>query len=636
MTKFLLLCFCLYSFGFYSQQKFPVDLIPAHLKEKVDAVVRVDQTIFRIENIAKAYSNHHIVVTIFNEKGEEKYAKFYCWYSKLSKVVSLEGKLFDYSGKEIQSLKSSEIQDVSFSSKGYEIDDSRYKIATFNQKKYAFPYTVEFRSIVETNNMMFYPTWSPIHQEKVSVEKSSLTIVTPKDIAFRYKEINLEQPCIKTESDKQTTYFWQQENIKPIKKEKFSSTDIYPKVLTAPINFEIEGYKGAIRTWEDLSQFRASLNENRDELPENVKLKIKELTKNENSTRVKIQKLYEYLQANTRYVSIQQGIGGWQTMTALEVSKKGYGDCKALSNYMKAMLKEIGITSYLASISAGDDALNIYEDFPSTQTNHVITLIPLEKDTLWLECTTQNGSMGYQGSFTGNRKALIFKPQGGALVNTTFYKSSDNLQLRNAQVKIDQDGNAHAIVNTKYTGIQQERRNALIHYNSNEEQKKWFLENIHIPNFELSNFALAEKKGIIPVVEEKLELVINKLLSQSGSRLFITPHLMTTFIDVPLDEETRKSDLFLNPNIYNFQDIDTVSYELPANYVSEHIPEAINLTSKFGEYHQKISIVNGKLLYCRQVIIKSGTFPTTDYTEWVKFIKKVNKSDGNSVVFIKK
>ena len=109
----------------------------------------------------------------------------------------------------------------------------------------------------------------------------------------------------------------------------------------------------------------------RDVLPEEVKKKVHELTDNKGD-KEKISVLYDFLQKNTRYISIQLGIGGWQPFEASYVAEKKYGDCKALSNYMIALLKEAGITGKYVEIYGGKSPPPFIEDFPFYKFNNVI------------------------------------------------------------------------------------------------------------------------------------------------------------------------------------------------------------------------------------------------------------------------
>ena len=78
-----------------------------------------------------------------------------------------------------------------------------------------------------------------------------------------------------------------------------------------------------------------------------------------------------------RYVNIKLGIGGLKPLPATFVDQKKYGDCKALSNYMNALLKAVGIKSYYAIINAGANEEPATPSFPGDNFDHIILCVPL-------------------------------------------------------------------------------------------------------------------------------------------------------------------------------------------------------------------------------------------------------------------
>lgn len=186
------------------------------------------------------------------------------------------------------------------------------------------------------------------------------------------------------------------------------------------------------------------------------------------------------------------GIGGFQPLTALEVDEKGYGDCKALSNYMKSLLQGIGIHSYYTVIGNGKYREIKYPDYSSlNQTNHIILCVPLEKDTIWLECTNQNYPFGYIGASNANRFGLLIDEQGGTLVKTNNYLPSENTRNSTIAVVLQETGEARFNSQTSFKNYLFESVFALVH-SSAEEQKKMLLKAFSIDGLSFTNFEITD------------------------------------------------------------------------------------------------------------------------------------------------
>jgi hypothetical protein len=162
-----------------------------------------------------------------------------------------------------------------------------------------------------------------------------------------------------------------------------------------------------------------------------------------------VKALYAYLQSTTHYISIQLGIGGWQPLEAADVSRTGFGDCKALSNYMRAMLKVIDIPSYYTVISTKKE--RFLSDYPNfTQANHVILMVPLANDTVWLECTSQTLPFGYIHRDIMGHDALAVGENDAFFCTLPRYQPLDNQEINTVDLYVSPDGHAEFNVHSVY------------------------------------------------------------------------------------------------------------------------------------------------------------------------------------------
>lgn len=612
-------------------QQYISNTIPDSLLENANYVKQFEELKIEIISPSKVNFTKRFAYTILNPKGAP-YGALEEYYSSFKNIESISGELYDARGNKIKSVKKKDIADVSWGDGSTFMSDIRYKEHDFEYREY--PYTISYEITSSTNGLLSLPEWMPQESAGVSIIESSLHITYPPSYPVRYKTQLLANPDSSITRNGNIYLLWTLKNIPAQTHEPYQLSwhQVLPRIKLAPLYFSAQGYNGSTQSWKDYGLFIYQLIKGRDILPRTTAEKVHSLCDTIKNLEDKVTTLYKYMQENTRYISIQMGIGGWQPFDANFVATNKYGDCKALSNYMVALLKEANITSFYVEINAGDDAEPLQEDFPGSQANHVIVCVPNGKDSIWLECTNPYLTPGFNGSFTGNRKAILIREDGAQIVKTSQYLSTDNTIYRKINARLDNNGGLLANMATIYSGQEQEALFNVLNGSSLQEKVNYLNEYFDIPSYKIVSHEHLHRPGRIPSIEQNLKIEADNYAVLNGKRLFISP---TQFYQMGARFSIDKPRKFPIHTPYSFLQVDTILIEVPPGYNIESTISPFDLKTKFGNFKIRYEFKNNTITVFREYERFANTAPPQEWPLFAKFMELVYKGDRGRITLIK-
>ncbi|OHX64854.1 DUF3857 domain-containing transglutaminase family protein [Flammeovirga pacifica] len=542
--------------------------------------------------------------------------------------------ILDAQGQLVKKLKGKDINTKSLTENATFYSDANIKY--FTLKWSSFPYSIHYSYTTSVDNFISITHWIPFIYKNINTESATLEVVLPKD--YEYKVYEQKGGFIKHEkkTDEHVILSWELDPMLSVKirEERFSAhiQDLLPMVLITPKSFKY-GEIGDLSTWNSYGDWVYSLSEGMDELTTSEKEKVHALTDHISTKEEKVKVLYNYLQENTRYINVSVDIGGLVPYPASYVCENKYGDCKALTNYMKALLKEVGIPSYAVDVKAGKKVKKIIHDFPSQQFNHVILGVPLENDTLFLENTSKYLPYNYLGDFTYGREALWIEKGNSRLITLPKYTTQTAKEELDLQYTFNEDLSAKIDIQWTVRGA---HFSNILHVKNltKEEDKINYFKNVGLTyniNVETIEFEENNKSDEIKV---HIKGSSNKIIRKVGTLFVISP---TSFFDTKLEGvDERINDIVIHHPTH--QQI-TVSYDLGSlsdRYV-ELSPEKI-IRSKYGSFAITYENLKDKhLVKMHQTyLLPSATYPKEEYQDFYDFIKDIERIMKDSNIILKR
>lgn len=596
-------------------------------------VVNEASTVVIVKDRTNATVNEKLSFTINNERGKDM-ASTVLVCSPYEKLAKFEGTAVDAQGKVLHKFKKSELTKTELT-ENFTTDDYRM-ILDYTPPCYPITITWEWQ-LDMSGGWVTYPSFLPypFHSRDVKVEHASYKLSLPKNTDCFYKKVNFDGEVHESTAENGgKVYTVEATDLEFPDAGSYSSTlsEQIPRVFFASSDFEFRGVAGKRTDWKEFGAWIYKLASQDFKFSPSFEQQIRAMTDTCRSDISKIDVLYRYLEKTTRYVSIQLGIGGLKPLPVEYTHKTGFGDCKGLSNYMRAMLDVVGIPSYFTIISTENRRLT--SDFAiANQCNHAILCVPQGNDTIWVECTNPSLPLGYVHEDIAGHDALLATHEGGKFITLPQYADSLNLQRSRVTVNLAADGTASMRLDQKSFYRQYEDKIPLRYF----EEKKFrenLLSMIYAPSGTFKSSSIVEEKNPLsaPCMTINADLENIHYGTVTGNRLFVPANPMHKNYRAVKKDEKREQDVIIR---YGYVDEEEMEFIIPEGYELENKPEALVVKEPFGTFTWAV-VPDGKIVKVITRLEKhSGQWPASIYQKIQEFEKNVEKHYNQRIVLKK-
>jgi hypothetical protein len=606
-------------------------MLPVVVSAKTNSVIEEWSTSFFLPKPNDLVIKEFFRIKILNEDGYGN-AIYYDYYDSFRKIRNLKYTIFDASGNRVKKLSKADAFDVMLNY-SYETADARSIILEPDYRSY--PFTVEVEVEIAFNGFLAFPVWMPRFTHDLEVKQATLVLECYKDFSFKARELNGVALPVVENRDGMKVFKWSLKNLMPVEKHltyKSFAAD-QPKVHLTPFEFTLDHTAGNFASWTDFGEWYFTLNKGRNTLSDKTQKYLTNLQSDfGNDSTGLVREIYKYMQSHTRYVSIQLGIGGYRTIPADDVEKTGYGDCKALTNYMKAMLDYLKIPSNPVLVYAGGDVPEILNDFPSNQFNHVFLAVPQRTDTLWFECTSQTVPPAHIGTFTDDRYALWIDENKSNIIRTPVYSASESVRSRQCAVEISDNGNAELQIAVSQSGFYFDE---VMYYEqlASDKISEYNYRKFHYKDFTIKSFKFNIPDKNVPVLNIEFGLAVNGFGKSIGGKMVLPFTVLSPFEkDFNLDYVHKKAEI---RRAFTIDEV--VSIKLPPNYRVDLLPDGLNESTEFGTIVMTAKTDERNYLHVtRKAVINKGKFEKESFDRFNNFLKKVRTVEQSKIVLLSK
>jgi len=454
------------------------------------------------------------------------------------------------------------------------------------------------------------------------------------ELLLRNGSDKIRRDSIRDESKKLTTHIFRITDLQGVVTEEDSPDYMHshPYLIIVPRESSVNGKNTTyFASVGDLYRWYKSALGNHQERPATIKDRSLQLTESCADEVQKIRELSRWVQQNIRYISFQAGIAAFRPDSAHEVMAKKYGDCKGMSNLLKALLVEAGFDARLAWVATKSNRIN--EPFIQTPVpfaDHMICAL-FRKDSLYyIDPTIKSLSFGEIPEHIQGQKALI--EDGDEYIISQIPELNPESNRDSLFVRF-------TITNGKLAGrghrsLRGTSKHSILYWldNVRESDKKTWLEEL-LQNGELQDSVTnIEAKGLdsfLPEVSIDYDIASRSGIHVYGNQTYVNLNHSKDYQNAKIDIPKRKTAWEL-PNKDNVVSISEL--RIPDGYALKRLPPKVGITREKYAFEISYNKEEDKVICSKEIVIFDPILEKDDFEQWNSDIDTLRKAYNELVV----
>jgi Flp pilus assembly protein TadD len=373
-------------------------------------------------------------------------------------------------------------------------------------------------------------------------------------------------------------------------------------------------------SWEEVGRWYASLEKDRRAPSADVRAKADELTKGHTTDLDKAEALYDFVALNFRYVSLSLGLGRYQPHAAGDVLHNQYGDCKDKHTLLASLLEAEG---FHASSVLINSSRKLDPDIPSpSQFDHVITLLPLDNDEVWMDTTSEVAPFRLLAYTLRKKQALVIPPNGTPhLEETPADTPMPDSEISEIDGKINEIGKLEAHAHFEFRGDEELLLRSIFR---RVPQANWqrVVENVNVGlGGDVTNLKISDPAATREPFTLSYDVTKVNFLDWSKKKIEMLLPLSSFNLPEVNDDDTDADSepLKLGPKA---EYVYRIKLELPAKYTAS-APLPFSLKRDYAEYEATYKLEGSVFTAGRTLTLRQDELPATRGPDFAAFRRAV-------------